>query len=106
MWVKSPKLFSENIHLVICTANIQKCPDTCNTFIIHYNTFTYKWGGHILPFHDALRPHTILTDEYGKSGDPGKYVDSGGSQILVNLVFMLKVLIMVNMVNIVIMVNI
>ena len=51
-------------------------------------------------------------DEYGKSGDPGKYVDSGGSQILVNLVnlvFMLNIVIMVNivnMVNIVIMVNI
>ena len=29
--VKSPKLFSENIHSVIFTANIQKCPKTCNT---------------------------------------------------------------------------
>ena len=27
MWVKSPKLFSENTHSVICTASIQKCPD-------------------------------------------------------------------------------
>ena len=31
VWVKSPKLFSENTHSVICTANIQKCPDTYNT---------------------------------------------------------------------------
>ena len=30
-WVQSPKLFSENIHSVIFTANIQKCPKTCNT---------------------------------------------------------------------------
>ena len=29
--VKSPKLFSENIHSVIFTANIQKCPKPCNT---------------------------------------------------------------------------
>ena len=29
--VQSPKLFSENIHSVIFTANIQKCPKTCNT---------------------------------------------------------------------------
>ena len=27
--VQSPKLFSENIHSVIFTANIQKCPKTC-----------------------------------------------------------------------------
>jgi len=42
-------------------------------------------------------------------GDPGKYNDSGKSQILVslvNLVFMLKILILVNIVNMVIMVNI
>ena len=30
-WVQSPKLFSENNHSVIFTANIQKCPKTCNT---------------------------------------------------------------------------
>ena len=30
-WVHSPKLFSENNHSVIFTANIQKCPKTCNT---------------------------------------------------------------------------
>ena len=29
-WVQSPKLFSENIHSVTFTANIQKCPKTCN----------------------------------------------------------------------------
>ena len=28
-WVRGgPKLFSENIHSVICTENIQKCPET------------------------------------------------------------------------------
>ena len=31
MGVKSPELFSENTHSVICTANIQKCPETCDT---------------------------------------------------------------------------
>ena len=30
-WVQSPKLFSENNHSVNFTANIQKCPKTCNT---------------------------------------------------------------------------
>ena len=30
-WFQSPKLFSENNHSVIFTANIQKCPKTCNT---------------------------------------------------------------------------
>ena len=30
--VQSRKLFSENIHSVIFTANIQKCPKTCNTY--------------------------------------------------------------------------
>ena len=35
--LKSPNLFSENIRLVILTANIQKCPKIYNT----------KWGGHI-----------------------------------------------------------
>ena len=30
-WVQSPKLFSENNHSIIFTANIQKCPKTCNT---------------------------------------------------------------------------
>ena len=32
LWVGGgPKLFSENNHSVIFTANIQKCPKTCNT---------------------------------------------------------------------------
>ena len=35
MWVQvqvqSPKLFCENIHSVIFTTNIQKCPKTCDT---------------------------------------------------------------------------
>ena len=31
LWVKSPKLLSENTHSVICTANIQKCPEAYNT---------------------------------------------------------------------------
>ena len=33
MGVQSPKLFSENNHSVIFTANIQKCPKTCNTWV-------------------------------------------------------------------------
>ena len=32
-WVQSPKLFSENNHSVIFTANIQKCPKTCTTLV-------------------------------------------------------------------------
>ena len=35
-WVQSPKLFSENNHSVIFTANIQKCPKTC---VIHFSFF-------------------------------------------------------------------
>ena len=33
MGVQSPKLFSENNHSVISTANIQKCPKKCNTWM-------------------------------------------------------------------------
>ena len=47
---KSPKLFSENTHSVVFTANIQKCPETYNTY----------WGGHIWPL-DALKPKRFLT---------------------------------------------
>ena len=53
--VKRPKLLSENIHSVICTANIHVLKH-----IIHR-------GGHIWPFHNALRPQIFLTVRDTKS---------------------------------------
>ena len=45
-WVQSPKLFSENNHSVIFTS-------TSRNVLKHV---IHKWGGHIWPFHDVLRP--------------------------------------------------
>ena len=51
--VKRPKLFSENTHSVVCTENIQKCPEPYNTQVGTRKVISRR------TFHDDLRPKKI-----------------------------------------------